>query len=859
MKVDFNGINRAVLAQAPGILNDWLPGGQVRGREFVCGNLSGDPGESLSVNMDSGMWKDFSTDEGGKDPVSLFAAIHGLKQGEAARRLSEQLRLDQGNASLPAGRKAQDKTTWTSIIPVPPDAPAPMQQHFKLGELSAIWRYHTQNGRLIGCVGRFDKADGGKEVLPQMFAQGPSGRRAWRWMSFPKPRPLYRLDALAQAPEKSVVITEGEKAADAAQRLLPDYVAVTWPGGCKAVQHADFAPMRGRNVVIWPDADTPGLSAAQEIAKQCMDAHAAQVRVIEPPADVKAGWDAADAEAEGWTREQALALVKQAQLYDHGGHNAEQQEAPRPLRRPMPQSADFPMDALGDVLASAAQIIHDVVKAPAAICGQSILAAAALAVQGHGDISIDGRVRPVSLFALTWGETGERKSSVDEQALWPHKEHERRLNEAHNQDLPEYEAASAAWKKSREQALNKAKDYATRKQALKDLGPAPDPPLLPMLCVSEPSYPGLVKLMAAGQPSMGLFSDEGGKMFGGYAMSEDNIVQTAAGLSGIWDGKPIDRVRAGDGASKLYGRRLSLHLMAQPVLAGKIMSSHILSGQGFLSRCLPCWPESTAGSRTYEEVDLSKHPVMQRYCARILSIFGTPLPLAPDTHNELAPRQLLLDRDAKALWIRFHDHIERQLADGKALAPVRGFANKSAEHAARIAGVLALADDIHCRQIHKRFIEAGIELCQYYLSEALRLFDAGACDPDLSLAEKLLLWACRQGRYVHLAQIYQTGPNALRDAKTARRIARILEEHGWLLRVTNQEVDGAKRREAWQVITNGTSGNLAEADTQFSKISNFSRPPTPKQTTEADTEFSKISNFSRGQGGNPATWVEGLI
>ena len=90
------------------------------GVEFVCGNLSGDPGGSLSVNMDSGVWKDFSTDEGGKDPVSLFAAIHGLKQGEAARRLSEHLRLDQGNASSSAGRKAQDKSRMDAHYPGSP-------------------------------------------------------------------------------------------------------------------------------------------------------------------------------------------------------------------------------------------------------------------------------------------------------------------------------------------------------------------------------------------------------------------------------------------------------------------------------------------------------------------------------------------------------------------------------------------------------------------------------------------------------------------------------------------------------------------------------------------------------------------
>jgi hypothetical protein len=512
------------------------------------------------------------------------------------------------------------------------------------------------------------------------------------------------------------------------------------------------------------------------------------------------------------------------------------EETPRPLRRPMPMPADFPMDALGDVLTGAALAIQGVVKAPAAMCGQSILAAAALAVQGYADIAIDGRVRPVSLFALTWGDTGERKSEVDNQALWPHRKHERALNEHYDQALPEYEAAAAAWKKSRDKALTKAKDYAARKQALKELGPAPDPPLLPLLCASEPTIEGLVKLMAGGQPSMGLFSDEGGKMLGGYAMSDENILKTAAGFSDFWDGKPPDRVRAGDGASKLYGRRLSLHLMAQPVVATKVLSSPILAGQGFLSRCLTCWPESTAGTRIYEEVDLSTHPAVKRYGARVLSILETPLPLALGKLNELAPRQIALNPDAKKLWIGFHDHVEMHLGEGKIFAPIRGFANKAAEHAARIAGVLALVEDLHRRSISKRSMEAGIALCEFYLSEALRLFEAGACDPDLVLAEKLLSWALAQGEYIHLAQVYQFGPNALRDAKTARRIAGLLQDHGWLRSVEDKEIDGMKRREAWQVVQ--TPRETA---------------PTAKPASTANAEplFSTISDISRGEDANP--------
>jgi hypothetical protein len=65
-------------------------------------------------------------------------------------------------------------------------------------------------------------------------------------------------------------------------------------------------------------------------------------------------------------------------------------EPPRPLMRELPPADPFPVEALGDVLASAARTINDRIRAPIAICGQSVLAAATLAVQGHVNALLSG-------------------------------------------------------------------------------------------------------------------------------------------------------------------------------------------------------------------------------------------------------------------------------------------------------------------------------------------------------------------------------------------------------------------------------------------------------------------------------------
>ena len=52
-----------------------------------------------------------------------------------------------------------------------------------------------------------------------------------------------------------------------------------------------------------------------------------------------------------------------------------------------------------------------------------------------------------------------------------------------------------------------------------------------------------------------------------------------------------------------------------------------------------------------------------------------------------------------------------------------------------------------------------------------------------------------------MVKVYQHGPGAIRDKDTARRIVRILEQHGWLRKLPDGTVvEGAPRRDAWDVV-----------------------------------------------------------
>lgn len=478
-------------------------------------------------------------------------------------------------------------------------------------------------------------------------------------------------------------------------------------------------------------------------------------------------------------------------------------DAPLPLRRNLSPAQAFPIGALGDVLGGAAQAMHDVIQAPLAMCGNSILAANALSVQGYVDVVIDGRISPTSEFFVSIGESGERKSAVDKLALAPHRERQSQLREEYDRDYKCYLLEAEAFKKAKEETLKKEKGLNNKKEALGNLGDEPEKPLHPNLIMEEPTYEGLVKLLEVGQPSQGLFSDEGGRFIGGHGMNSDNALKTAAGLCGLWDGTSISRVRSGDGAVLLVGRRVSFHLMCQPQISHMLLSNSLLLEQGLMSRCLCSYPGSTVGTRKYKDTNLTESSDMKRYFSYMQEILSTPFKVGM-ARNELLPDQITLDQQAKQLWIAFHDQIESQLSQSGSLSSIRGFGNKAPEHAARIAAGLAWVNDPEIRRIRKirmEYMRNSISIMQYYLSEALRLFNAGDIDRELILAGELHEWLLSKDKTeVSLVEIYKGGPNAIREAKLARKIMQILEDHRYALPLEEGiEYENVLRREAWRI------------------------------------------------------------
>lgn len=315
MKRDFSSLKAQLLASARRYVPEWLPGGKACGNEWRVGSLTGEPGKSLSINMDTGVWKDFATEETGGDLIDLYMAIHDvdavtaykLLNGDSLERAPRPMAPRIPATPPPPARKV--------ITPVPESVNLHECVHPVFGRPSRTWQYQDEEGLLLGYVARYDREDG-KEIVPWTYT--PDG---WGMGQWPEPRPLYGLQHLASRPDDWVLLVEGEKSTDAAVQFAGRaYVVVTWPGGGQAWKKADFTPLYGRKVLLWPDADLsrpgnakiaeklgiaetdvmpqehqPGWKTMQAIAGM-LAPHCPELKFIDPGHDLtrEHGWDAAD-------------------------------------------------------------------------------------------------------------------------------------------------------------------------------------------------------------------------------------------------------------------------------------------------------------------------------------------------------------------------------------------------------------------------------------------------------------------------------------------------------------------------------------------------------------------------------------
>lgn len=175
------------------------------------------------------------------------------------------------------------RSVWAPIHPVPEGTPPVRLRHGTRGEPLRAFTYRNAQGQLLGYTARFLTSSGEALHLPMTWCQDQDGIRGWRWIQFPRFRPLYGLDRLSGMDDTGlVVVLFDEHEVEWAYKLLPWGEFISWPGGIRKIDEVDWSPLRGRNVWIWP-------TLTRERAKVRRDGAAGDVL----PRERQPGWQAA--------------------------------------------------------------------------------------------------------------------------------------------------------------------------------------------------------------------------------------------------------------------------------------------------------------------------------------------------------------------------------------------------------------------------------------------------------------------------------------------------------------------------------------------------------------------------------------
>jgi len=312
---DYVALNQTLLSHFHDYVPHWLPAGKIINGEYTCGDLTGKQGTSLQVSTETGKWQDHARPgDSGIDLISLYAAVYAVSNSTAFRELSEKIAR-----SLPApAPPPPPPKPGPPPTPPPKGTPFPELSNTQAGKLQQAWTYRTVKGDRLFIIARYKTEEGAKTFLPWSYADG-----GWTARAYPAPRPIYNLHLLARHPNRPVVIVEGEKAADAAQAIMGEhYTATTWAGGSSAYATADWTPLKGRTILLWPDADSKTCQTPRDAAKykvkegeripypfqpgpKAMDGLSHLLNKLTPGniklldvSDLSDGWDAADFEGE---------------------------------------------------------------------------------------------------------------------------------------------------------------------------------------------------------------------------------------------------------------------------------------------------------------------------------------------------------------------------------------------------------------------------------------------------------------------------------------------------------------------------------------------------------------------------------
>jgi len=449
---------------------------------------------------------------------------------------------------------------------------------------------------------------------------------------------------------------------------------------------------------------------------------------------------------------------------------------PVPLLASSAQPTPYPVEAFPQLIRDAVLAIAELVQAAPALAGQCVIGAivhiAQTRVKAPAIHGPDGM--PCSLFLLTLAESGDRKTDCRKLAF-------KVIDEVERESL-------RLWRQENTESLGRSAKLS-RKDREKFLQDHPLP-REPRSQYSDATFERIAGDMIRGTSAASWDTDEGGQVLGGASLKSDTRAATLGGLVKGFDDGTFERSRSLgnlEGSGSAFDRRLSIHLLAQPVTVANALADPLLQGQGFLPRFLFASPATLAGTRLITVEQMTRKSCSDQrlvnFWARCLELMASPQYINSET-GEVQPPVIELSADALDVWVEYYNKVETEQGLLGEFASLRPFASRAGELARRLAAVFACFEGK--AEIDGDCMSRAIALVQYSLQEWSRYIDSGAVKQTLKQAAELMEWfedPKRAGhwREFHVNKLGKSGPPIVRKAKLRDEILNVLLMHRQLL------------------------------------------------------------------------------
>lgn len=311
------------------IYESWFPG-KYTGDEFSAINTTrGDKSiGSFNINSKTGIWCDFASGEKGADLVDLYAYYTSTSTKDALIELELMYGAKtQTHPEISQQKQRADAQKEYNKAKYPCTNFDLYDGHDSYLKASKVYEYKDKEGKIIGYKAIYSPGREGKvkEALPWTIDENGVWQRSE--IGWHKQKPIYGLWKFNDIKDK-VLIVEGEKCANEAQRVLgDDWVVLAWHGGCSCAGKVDWSDLPySEHLYLWPDDDKPVKESTRTSLQAMVEIRSILGRgIILDPSKINKnsvhGWDIADAIEEGWARDELIKFIETPQLESQSSEN----------------------------------------------------------------------------------------------------------------------------------------------------------------------------------------------------------------------------------------------------------------------------------------------------------------------------------------------------------------------------------------------------------------------------------------------------------------------------------------------------------------------------------------------------------